>query len=137
MPCSALKPSNGTLDVPVTNISKRARSSSLRSFTTSQNHRTCGADVVYPVYSVLFFKSSMSISGVPDMSSSSSDGLRMEMISCGTMSLNPSVNAAICSLIALVILCAATRLTYSSLLSSVTLTSLPSGIKSTTVSIPK
>ena len=75
--------------------------------------------------------------GVPLIKSSSSLGFKMRTTSCGTISLKPRENAAIWSLMESVIRCAATRLTYSSLFSSVTETFAPSGIKSTAVSTPK
>ena len=72
-PWRLLKPATGTQDVPVVNWRRRARSSSGRSSTTSQNHLIIWeSDVYSPRYSVLQRQSSTSIWGSPHIKSSNS-----------------------------------------------------------------
>mmetsp|Transcript_17324 Transcript_17324/g.35458 ORF Transcript_17324/g.35458 Transcript_17324/m.35458 type:complete len:362 (+) Transcript_17324:145-1230(+) len=130
IPRSALKPSIGTWEVPVTNWRSRARSSWLSDSTTCQYHWICTDSRVYPVYSVLARRSSTSMDGSPHMSSSSSEHVKMQMRSGGMSWWKPSLNASICARMPLVSCCSATSCTYSCLFSSVTATLRPLGFRS-------
>lgn len=58
--------------MPVAKLSTFARSSRLNDFRARQNQTMAGSELVYPLYSVAARHSSTSISGVPEISSSSS-----------------------------------------------------------------
>lgn len=112
IPSSAPNPCNGTFDVPVTNCRNFARSAWSKLRNARQNHWICIRDETrecdntftqifflifrfvvtciefawYLWYSVLAFRSSISTFGRPEISSSSSCSLNIEMSLLGMMS---------------------------------------------------
>ena len=90
-----------------------------------------------PPYSHDRLRSATSISGRPEMSSSSSRSSKGASAARGTKSQNPAKKAEVWSLIAVDTRCAAAASTYALLFASVTLTRAPPGTSSTVSRLPK
>mmetsp|Transcript_29336 Transcript_29336/g.76893 ORF Transcript_29336/g.76893 Transcript_29336/m.76893 type:complete len:253 (-) Transcript_29336:2709-3467(-) len=136
-PPSLENPPIGTLEEPVLNWSTSARSGCSNSFITSQNSFTVGDSSVYPEYAQFARQSSMSIVGMPEMSSSSSNSSKRDSSARGTNDHSPLQKLAICFRIPRSSFWATRRWTYPCLFSSVTGISAPPGSSSTLSVLPK
>ena len=80
-PCKSLNPFKGTREVPVAKLRTLALSSRLNDFNARHHQTITGSELVYPLYSVAARHSSTSMSGVPEIRSSSSCSLNCAYIS--------------------------------------------------------
>lgn len=79
-PCKSTKPLRGTREVPVAKLRTLARSSRLKDLSARHHQTIFGSELLYPLYSVAARHSSTSMSGVPEMSSSSSCSLNYKKV---------------------------------------------------------
>ena len=74
-PCKSTNPPSGTREVPVAKLKTLALSSRLNDFNARHHQTITGSELAYPLYSVAARHSSTSMSGVPEISNSTSCSL--------------------------------------------------------------